>query len=91
MRKITGAIGLIGMLAGCAPAVWDKADGSQAGFNEDSARCRLMAENSGSSGFAVGSLAFVLVATLIHTAANAAREQGNYNNCMLASGYTPRQ
>jgi hypothetical protein len=53
------------------------------------ARCRLLANNSGSGWFAYGSPVFVGLSALANRFGEAARASNNYRDCMLAQGQQP--
>jgi hypothetical protein len=78
-------------IAGCAPTVWDKPGGSQAEFNQDSARCRLFARGMNSGDFyAEGSPGFVASAAVGNAIGTAVNQQATYHDCMMAVGYAPQ-
>jgi hypothetical protein len=72
-------------LPACAsPTIWDKAGGTQAGFNQDSYRCQResmtgVAYTGINSGYGFS--------TVIGQPTS---DQGMYDMCMRAAGYTPR-
>jgi hypothetical protein len=78
-------------LTACAPTIWDKAGGTQTGFNQDSAQCRLVARGMNPGTFyAQGSPAFVASAEVGNAIGTAANQAATYRDCMMALGYTPR-
>lgn len=80
------------VLAGCAPTIWDKPGGSQAEFNQDSAKCRLLARGMNPGEFyAQGSPGFVSGATVGNALGTAIAQDSTYQDCMMAVGYTPRE
>src|SRR5208282_1493025 len=84
------ALGFL-ILAACAPTIWDKSHATQADFNKDSARCRLLARGMSPGDFyAQGSANFVAGAALGNTIGTAANQAATYRDCMMATGYTPR-
>ena len=88
-HRIVALFACLQMVA-CAPAVWEKPGGTQAEFNQDSARCRLLARGMNSGDFyAEGSPKFVAAAALGNAIGTAINQQGNYRDCMMAVGYTP--
>ena len=79
------------ILAACAPTIWDKPDATQADFDRDSARCRLLARGMNPGDFyAQGSASFVAGAALGNAIGTAANQATTYRDCMIAVGYTPR-
>jgi hypothetical protein len=72
-------------LPACAsPTIWDKPDGTQAGFNKDSYRCVQesmtgVAYTRINYGYGIGTVQGRQTA-----------DQGMYNMCMRAAGYTAR-
>jgi hypothetical protein len=93
MHKIILAVAasLPPLLGACAPTIWDKPDATQADFNQDSARCRLLARGMNPGGFyAQGSAQFVAGAALGNTLGTAANQRATYRDCMMATGYAPR-
>ena len=84
-------IGVPPILGACAPTIWDKPEATQADFNQDSARCRLLARGMNPGGFyAQGSAEFVAGAALGNAIGTAANQGATYRDCMMATGYTPR-
>lgn len=78
-------------IAGCAPTIWDKPGGTQAEFNQENARCRLVARGMNSGDFyAQGSPGFVAGATIGNAIGTAINTAATYRDCMMAIGYTPR-
>jgi hypothetical protein len=93
MHKIILAVAasLPPLLGACAPTIWDKPDATQADFNQDSARCRLLVRGMNPGGFyAQGSAQFVAGAALGNTLGTAANQRATYRDCMMATGYAPR-
>jgi hypothetical protein len=91
MRYLPFAVVAILAIAGCAPTVWDKAGGTEAQFNQESAQCRLMARGMNSGDFyAEGKPAFVAAATIGNAVGTAISTAATYRDCMMAVGYTPR-
>jgi|SRR5271155_88784 len=79
------------ILAACAPTIWDKPGATQADFNQDSARCRLLARGMNPGDFyAQGSASFVAGAALGNAVGTAANQAATYRDCMMAVGYTPQ-
>ena len=79
------------ILGACAPTIWDKPGATQADFNQDSARCRLLARGMNPGDFyAQGSTSFVAGAALGNAIGTAANQGATYRDCMLAIGYTPQ-
>jgi hypothetical protein len=77
-------------IAGCAPTVWDKPGVTQAQFNQENARCRLVARGMAPGDFyAQGSAQFVAGAAIGNAIGTAIGQAANYSDCMMASGYTP--
>lgn len=88
--KVAALIACVGISA-CAPTIWDKPGGSQAEFNQDSARCRLFARGMNSGDFyAEGSPGFVASAAVGNAIGTAVNQQATYHDCMMAVGYSPR-
>jgi hypothetical protein len=80
------------VLGACAPTIWDKPGATQADFNQDSARCRLLARGMNPGDFyAQGSPSFVAGATLGNALGTAANQVATYRDCMMALGYTPEE
>lgn len=87
-KLVTLLAGLL--LSGCGQTLWDKPGATPAEFSQDSARCRLIARGLNPGGFyASGSPEFVAGAALGNAIGTAASQMGTYNDCMMASGYTP--
>jgi hypothetical protein len=85
------AMGLPPIVGACAPTIWDKSDATQADFDQDSARCRLLARGMNPGGFyAQGSASFVAGAALGNAIGTSANQSAIYRDCMMAVGYTPR-
>ena len=79
------------ILGACAPTIWDKPGATQADFNQDSARCRLLARGMNPGDFyAQGSASFVASAALGNAIGTAANQVAIYRDCMMAMGYTPQ-
>ena len=77
-------------LTGCGHT-WVKPGATQTDFSRDAARCRLMARGMSAGGFAaLGSPGYVAGATLGYGIGSAIRQQSNYDDCMMAVGYTPQ-
>jgi len=76
-------------VVGCAPTVWNKPGITQAQFNQDNARCRLVARGMNSGSFYTeGKPAFVAGAALGNAIGTAVNTAATYNDCMMADGYT---
>jgi hypothetical protein len=56
-------------------------------FSAASAQCRLFAQSGDRGYFAYGSRAYVATVAGLNTLDNLVRQQENYDNCMLASGW----
>ena len=77
-------------VVGCAPTVWNKPGITQAQFNQDNARCRLVARGMNSGSFyAEGKPAFVAGAAVGNAIGTAINTAATYSDCMMADGYTP--
>lgn len=77
------------LVAGCGPTIWNRPGATQADFNQDDARCRLVAQGMNSGGFyAQGSPGFVAGASVGNAIGTAISTQATYRNCMVANGYT---
>jgi hypothetical protein len=84
-------LALPSIFGACAPTIWDKQGATQADFNQDSARCRLLARGMNLGDFyAQGSPGFVAGAALGNAVGTAANQAATYRDCMMATGYTPR-
>ena len=82
-------IGLAITLGACAPIVWDKPGGTQAQFNVENARCRMVARGLNPGGFyAAGSTEFVAGAALGNAIGTAVNQRQTYRDCMEMQGYT---
>jgi hypothetical protein len=89
--NIVGLVVSIVCMAGCAPTIWDKPGATQADYNRDSARCRILARGMNSGDFyAEGSPKFVAAATVGNAIGTAINRQETFHDCMMAVGYTPR-
>jgi hypothetical protein len=85
-------------LSGCAPTVWDKPGGTQADFNEDTARCQLVAEGMspdfGSpvylTGHAGRDIADNEISAFVHGVDRGMAVGHTHALCMQANGYTAR-
>jgi hypothetical protein len=87
---ITAAIACLA-LAGCAPIIWDKPGITQAGFDQDNARCRLIARGMNPGAFyAQGTPQFVAGAAAGNAVATAVNQRETYRDCMVLQGYTER-
>lgn len=76
-------------LGACAPMVFDKPGATKAEFNQDSAKCRLVARGLNSGNFyAQGSESFVAGAALGNAIGTAITQRETYKDCMMAAGYT---
>jgi hypothetical protein len=79
------------VLVACAPTVWDKPGITQGQFNQDNARCRLVARGMNSGDFyAEGKPAFVAGAAIGNAVGAAINTAATYHDCMMAEGYTPQ-
>jgi hypothetical protein len=82
-------VGIAVALAGCASHNWTPGPNVAPGltFDQQKARCSLMARHGG-SGFAVaGDPNFVAGAAIGHGISEGVRTQQDFNDCMLASGW----
>jgi hypothetical protein len=78
-------------LGACAPIVWDKPGATQAQFNQENAKCRLVARGMNSGDFyAEGKPAFVAGAAIGNAVGTAIGTAATYRDCMMAIGYTPQ-
>ena len=83
-------LGLAFMLASCAPITWDRPGTTQAEFNQDNARCRLVAQGMNPGGFiAVGSASYVAGAAVGNAIGTAVSQYATHRDCMMATGYMP--
>lgn len=79
------------MLVGCAPVTWDRPNTTQVQFNQDNARCRLVAQGMNSGDFfAVGSASYVAGAAIGNAIGTAMKQYATHKDCMMATGYTPQ-
>lgn len=94
--KVKICIGLgLAILSGCAPTVWLKPGATEADFNTDRARCRLIAEgenpNPGvpyiSTGKVGTDIAANLGAAVLGGIAQGAAVDHTFDLCMQANGY----
>jgi hypothetical protein len=84
-------IGAVLALGACAPITWDKPGATQAQFNQDNAKCRLVARGMNSGDFyAEGKPAFVAGAAIGNAIGTAINTAATYRDCMMATGYTPQ-
>src|SRR5438105_2568927 len=91
MRSKIVALAACLEIVACAPTIWDKPGTTQVQFNQDSARCRLLARGMNSGDFyAEGSPKFVAAAAVGNAIGTAVNQQATYHDCMMAVGYTPR-
>jgi hypothetical protein len=75
------------LIVGCAPIVWDKLGGTQAQFNVENARCRMVARGLNPGTFyAAGSTEFVAGAVLGNAIGTAANQRQTYRDCMEMKG-----
>jgi hypothetical protein len=82
---------VVAALVGCVPTIWDKPGATQAEFNVDNARCRLLARGMSPGDFyAQGTPQFVAGASVGNAISTAAAQTANYKDCMMVLGYTPR-
>ncbi|MBV9583848.1 MAG: DUF4189 domain-containing protein [Alphaproteobacteria bacterium] len=89
--KFVAILACAGAMAACAPTIWDKPGATQAEFNRDSGRCRLLARGMNSGDFyAEGSPKFVAAAAVGNAVGPAINQQETYHDCMMAVGYSPR-
>jgi hypothetical protein len=85
-------------LSGCAPTIWDRPGTTQAAFNMDNARCRLMAEGANPApdtdpiytGNFKRDLAINAGAGLAEGLVQGLAIRHTYNLCMQANGYVER-
>ena len=90
MRKLLITIAGLIFVTGCAPTVWDRPGTTQAQFNQDNARCRMVARDMAPGDFyAQGSPQFVAGAAVGNVIGTAVAQNVNYRDCMMAVGYTP--
>jgi hypothetical protein len=69
--------------------VFDKVGATQADFNQDSAKCRLVARGMNPGDFyAQGSAQFVAGAAVGNAIGTAINQRETYKDCMMAVGYT---
>ena len=88
--KFVAIIACFAAMTACAPTIWDKPGATQADFNRDSGRCRLLARGMNSGDFyAEGSSKFVAAAAVGNAIGTAINQQGTYHDCMMAVGYSP--
>jgi hypothetical protein len=80
---------LAGMLvtAGCVQHVWAPGPDAHGTFDEQSARCRLVARAGERGYIAFGSSSYVAGAAIGNAIGNAVRAQADFNDCMAASGW----
>jgi hypothetical protein len=84
-------IGAVLALGACAPIVWDKPGATQAQFNQENAKCRLVARGMNSGDFyAEGKPAFVAGAAIGNAVGTAISTAATYRDCMMATGNTPQ-
>lgn len=74
-------------LAGCASHQWAPGPDAKGTFEEANARCSLLARHSGGGFYAQGSARFVAGAALGAAVGDAIRANGDYNDCMAATGW----
>jgi hypothetical protein len=87
------ALPVIVGLAGCAAPtpgfIWNKADATSQSYAADSFRCKQTArETAPGGGFAMGGLAFVVIASAVQASNTHNTQQQVFNECMAALGYT---
>ena len=89
VRRTFAALASVMALAACAPIMWGRPGLTQADFNQDNARCRLVARAMNSGDFsASGSRQLVAGAGLGYVIATAISTRADYKDCMEAAGYT---
>jgi hypothetical protein len=88
-RAATLAPAFAAVLVACAPMVWDKPGITQTQFNQDNARCRLVARGMNSGEFyAQGSAGYVAGAAIGNAIGTGVATREDYKDCMIAAGYT---
>jgi hypothetical protein len=96
MRTLIAAGVTLTLLSGCvAPAPgysWTKPGAVPTEFARDSFECKQTARaTEPGGGFAMGGLAFVVIASAVRASNTHNAQQGIYNECMAALGYAPEQ
>ncbi|HEV2098976.1 MAG TPA: hypothetical protein VGR45_08620 [Stellaceae bacterium] len=72
----------------CAPMVWDKPGATQAEFNQDSDKCRLVARGMNPGDFYAQGSPTAALGNAIGTAVG---QRQTYQDCMMAGGYALEQ
>jgi hypothetical protein len=92
-RAVPAALALIALLAtGCAPTAWTKPGTTRAQFDQDSARCKRLADAQNTGGLYVqGTPAQVSAAILLDAIVTVIGYRESYHDCMVAAGYSPKE
>jgi hypothetical protein len=86
------AVGLVACAATSPGYVWNKPDATQSSYAADSFECKQTARATApGGGFAMGGLAFVVIASAVQAQNTHNAQQQIFNECMAARGYTPGQ
>ena len=85
--RLAALAGLLVAAAGCVQHIWAPGPDAQGTFDEQSARCRLLARAGERGYIAFGSSGYVAGATIGNAIGNAVRAQADFNDCMTASGW----
>ena len=88
MQRIL-VVGLALLLVGCANRNWQPGPNVNPSltFEQQEARCRMMARHGGTAMAAAGDPAFVAGAAVGHGISGAANAAADFNDCMQAAGY----
>jgi len=88
-RKSAALLSCLLFLGGCSTYTWAPGPSAQGTYEQASGKCRLLASTDQTSFYAQGSTSYVAGAALGAAVGQAVRQQNDFNNCMLASGWVP--
>lgn len=91
IARLAFAAGFVFTASACTLITWDKQGATQAEFNQDNAKCRLLARGMNPGGFyAQGSPQFVAGAAVGNAIGTAMNQRETYRDCMNMQGYSER-
>jgi hypothetical protein len=74
-------------LGGCVSHTWVPGPDAHKTFEEQTARCRILARHGGSGFYASGSASYVAGVAIGNAIGNAIQANADFNDCMAASGW----
>ena len=79
--RLAALAGLLVAAAGCVQHIWAPGPDAQGTFDEQSARCQLLARAGERGYIAFGSSSYVADAAIGNAIGNAVRAQADFNDC----------